>query len=324
MYELPDGSQIVRKASKPSDSPGPWALETLRREILYFSELPPKVAALFPPLLSAWGQADDTESVGYEIPYYGEHISVAERIARDSPSAVEAEAFQEALASMIFEQLHEPMEPTESMASHLKDTIHTAIEELAKVEKFRQIVEGRSLCINEISMTGLRQQWATVSAGPLLEALDREASVRLHGDLILENVLCSAHEDAWWTDLRLIDPVSVAGIAAGPALFDLVKYESYASGELLAIRSETCQAGHDSEDRYQFTWDHSPLLIQPYAAKRWHQTFRKQHGPVTPGLYHLLDAYFSLVMAVNTSGTQQWARVLKACLALQASLNVPK
>ena len=40
-------------------------------------------------------------------------------------------------------------------------------------------------------------------------------------------------------------------------------------------------------------------------------------GEIWGGLAAMLVAYFSLVMARNTTGIHQWARVLKAALSLE-------
>ena len=59
--------------------------------------------------------------------------------------------------------------------------------------------------------------------------------------------------------------------------------------------------------------------------------FRKDyislHGKIDPHHYQLIDAYFSLVMARNTTGLHQFARVLKGCQCLaragEENLNGP-
>ena len=282
--------------------------------------LPSAATELFPPLLDAWGHEGDNagNEVGYEIPYYQDHVSVAERITNTPPPPHEAIAFQEALGIALFDRLHGPATPSESISQHVATTISDAIEKLSSLDSFRPIIESKSIRINDSEMPGLRQLWAQATS----HDLDALPCVRLHGDLILENILCPAGESPWWQDLILIDPVSVAGISTGPALFDLVKYESYASGELIAIRSERCEALELEPGSYRFTWQ----AIPPYTAGQWHARIRHHYetiyGPVPPSLYALLEAYFSLVMAVNTKGTQQWARMLKGTLALADSLHV--
>jgi hypothetical protein len=137
IYERPDGQHIVRKASKPTDQPGPWALETLRREILYLVNLPPSATELFPPLLDAWGHKEGNESndIGYEIPYFQDHVSVSERIASSPPSQQEAAAFQDALGIALFDRLHVPTPAQESISEHVDSTISDAIEKLSRPQK---------------------------------------------------------------------------------------------------------------------------------------------------------------------------------------------
>jgi hypothetical protein len=126
----------------------------------------------------------------------------------------------------------------------------------------------------------------------------------------------------------MIDPVSVAGVMCGPPVFDVVKYVSYATGELLALRSEWvevdeheaagCQGYH-----FRIRWEDPALL--PFRTRDWHsrflRAFEARRGPVDRRLYELIDGYFSIAMAVNTAGTQRRARLLKATAAFNAVLN---
>ncbi|MFP6882342.1 MAG: hypothetical protein VCA34_15410, partial [Roseibacillus sp.] len=135
--------------------------------------------------------------------------------------------------------------------------------------------------------------------------------VLLHGDLILENIL--------WPPLLLIDPVSVAGLTSGHPLFDLMKYESYASGELFAIREESVTAGPRGAG-FLFKIDWGNARLAPFRQfdlrSRFRAGYERRHGKIDHALYSLLDGYFSLVMARNTTGTHQWARVIKGCQCL--------
>ena len=117
--------------------------------------------------------------------------------------------------------------------------------------------------------------------------------------------------------LVLIDPVSVAGVASGPPLFDLVKYESYATGVLPALRFGWLDVGgFDGGDDYwtQVRWQSAELA--PFLTFDWHTRFRRafeaKYGPVERRAFHLIDGYFNVAMAVNTNGTQRRARLLKA------------
>ena len=319
IYQTAEGP-VVRKASKDSNTSGPWARKTLQTEIRYLQELPDAAAKWFPPLLRAWGdQSDPSPTVGYEIPFYEDHLNLAQYIAQGKATPEHGDRFQTTLAKVLFEELYAPVERSQSLASHLLHTLGEAANTLGQIPPFRDPVTSQ-IEINGRTLPGLQCQLRRLSQSGLARRLDQITPVRLHGDLILENILVPVAADRWWERLLLIDPVSVAGIHAGPPLFDLVKYESYASGELLAIRSQTCTAEAVGPGRYRYAWDHRSPALAPYHGGRWHGTFRRhfeeRHGPMDRELYHLLDAYFSLVMAVNTSGKQQRARLLKSLLAL--------
>lgn len=183
-----------------------------------------------------------------------------------------------------------------------------------------RLVRAEAIRLNGASQAGPRTAFArAVADGALVAALDAEPQVRLHGDLFLENMLWRTAEAAAGNSPRLvlIDPVSVAGVMGGPPLFNLVKYESYATGELPALRSEWVEvAGFDGSDdyRYRVRWDSAELA--PFRRLDWHTRFRRafeaRYGPVDRRAYHLIDGYFSVAMAVNTGGTQRRARLLKA------------
>lgn len=323
LYESPQGNQVVRKTSKARGKSGPWARQTLRKEIRYLKQLPLDAAPLFPPVLRSWGEnADDTGETGYEIPFYSDRINLAERLTHEEIDRNTAALFQTKLADCLFDRLYLPVPREMSLASHVRETLSEAIGTLATVTPLENLIQGREIVVNERPGPGLERLWQDLGQIGVIDRLDEGPWVKLHGDLILENILCPRKGEApWWEDLVFIDPVSVAGVAAGPPLFDLVKYESYATGELPAIRSEWCTAGPEAPGRYRFAWDHEHPVIAPYRDGVWRTTFRQcfenRFGPVDEELYHLLDAYFSLVMAVNTQGIQQWARVLKGILALR-------
>ncbi len=344
-----DGETVVRKsvhASPEGTASPPWAVETLRREIVYLKELPPRARKLFPPVLQSWGTAPhQPQSPGYEMPFYADRIHVAHLLGQTRVPRREAEAFQTALARRLFDDLHadadtappsgmappastsapESAHPSASPLSlHVHETLRETTRRLAENETFRPLVDAASLTINGRQHPGLQRALTLLEADAPWSRLDSMPAVRLHGDLILENILCRRDDPRWWKDFLLIDPVSVAGVHIGTPLFDLVKYESYASGELPAIRSELCIAGTDGPRSYHFAWDHRHPDLAPYAGGVWHCRYREGYtdrwGAPDQDLIHLLEAYFSLVMAINTAGRQQWARVLKGLLALDLIL----
>lgn len=74
VIELADGSHRVRKRNKGAAAPGPWGVESLRREIRYLMTLPPRVVTVLPPVLACWdGESGRAPDIGYEMPFYARH-----------------------------------------------------------------------------------------------------------------------------------------------------------------------------------------------------------------------------------------------------------
>lgn len=314
----PDGALRVRKESKEGASAAPWAEQALRNEIQYIRALPDSLRPWFPSLLDTWEAAG--EPVAYEIPYYEDREDFAHLVLSGAVGQEQCGVMQEQLVAVVLEGLHQtPPCRRDCFASHVDSVLLDTLDSLATNASFRPVVERPSLLINDREVAGMRVSLDRVREIGLFARLEAADSVLLHGDLILENIL--------WSPLLLIDPVSVAGLASGPALFDLVKYESYATGELYAIRQELVWAGiRDGRFFFEVDWD-APSLAS-YRRLDLTSLFRagyeSVHGAVDPALYALIDAYFSLVMARNTRGSQQWARVLKGCLSLAEAAGAPR
>jgi len=327
LIQLDDGSLRVRKASKGTCAPGPWGTDTLRAEMRYMTTLPAGAAKHFPKVLAAW---DDGPRLGYEMSYLEGAQDVA-AIARSSGmSQPEADAFQDRLGVVVFDLLHQPVVPARSLAAHVRAAAEHALARLARQGEFSPLVGAQTVSVNGQRVSGPhRAMRQLVEEGTLLRALDGSPQVRLHGDLFLENILLPAGgaDAGHGGGLTLIDPVSVAGVFEGTPLFDLVKYESYATGELPAMRSEKVRIegfdGRSGGDYVYRVLEDDPA-IQPFRRVDWHGRFRaayvRKYGGIGLGVYHLLDAYFALVMALSTRGLHRRARVLKATLALNDAL----
>jgi hypothetical protein len=376
VIELADGSRRVRKRTKGA-AHGPWGVESLRREIRYLQSLSAQARVVFPPLLATWDDRhDETPDIGYEMPFYADHVDAGELARRGAIEQDEIDALQDALAEAVLVRLHEPAGIEEALASHVRSVVEHAWSELESDPNLRPLIDAPDIELNGRRAHGPRVAFARIAnETAALAALDAGPWVRLHGDLFLENILWrprSANDEgahlravsrnvgpslakaAVVARLRcatarqanddpaigggapsseaprliLVDPVSVAGVTCGPPVFDLVKYESYATGELLALRSECVDvAGFDAgapPGRYHFRirWDDAALL--PLRAHDWCTRFRRafeqKHGVVDRRLYRLIDGYFSAAMAVNTRGVQRRARLLKATAEFNAVL----
>jgi hypothetical protein len=333
IVQLGDGSLRVRKSSKGDAPPGPWGVAALRKEIAYLSTLPERARAAFPPLLAAWDDASvDPPQVGYEIPFYADHLDAGALARKRALAQPEIDQFQDALVDLVLERVHAPAPSgAEPLSAHVASVVGHALGALEADPDLASLVRAESIRLNGAPQAGPRAAFARASAdSAVLAALDAVPQVRLHGDLLLENVLWRrpdpAPSPAVGPQLLLIDPVSVAGVTSGPPLFDLVKYESYATGELAALRSEWVDVGgFDGGDDYAYRVRWQSAELAPFRSVDWHTRFRRafdaKYGPVDGRAYRLIDGYFSVAMAVNTGGTQRRARLLKATQDFNAAAS---
>lgn len=333
VVQMPNNSLRVRKQSKPLNADQIWGLESLRREITYLQNQPDTPARVFPPLLDTWDQpkADGSPNVGYEIPFLAGHRDMGSLARETIPNQTEVDEFQSRLADALLHHVHLPANDASPLSVHLVEAVTDALTGLGHDPLFAQLLEADQINLNGKPMRGPRAAWEKITSDSgLLTSLDEVPAVQLHGDLFLENIL--------WTDaspsdgtprLVLIDPVSVAGVISGPAVFDLVKYESYAKGELPALRSEWVDVSGFNPDNpgtdYQYTINWAEVGLRSYRQRDWcsilQQKFVDHHGPINRQHYQLIDGYFSVAMALNTSGKQRQARLLKAVIEFDGALK---
>jgi hypothetical protein len=326
LIRLPDGSLRVRKVSKGTGSPGPWGVATLRREIQYLRSLPAGAAELFPPLLAAW---DDGKQLGYEMSYIADSADAGKLAQNDTFDQQQADGLQNKLGEAVFERLHVPVRSGCSLAAHVRQTVTDALARLHQQREFTSLIDLETIEVNGNRVAGARSAWQRLLKRPkALTGLEAGPQVRLHGDFFLENVLLTKQADGsfWPGPITLIDPVSVAGICQGHPMFDLVKYESYATGELPAMRSEKVECkGFDqpAAGRYAYRVCREDPAIQPFARIDWHGRLRShflaKYGEIDRCVYHLLEAYFAIAMALCTEGRHRQARVLRTVMALDAA-----
>jgi len=318
-----DGSLCVRKSSKGDAPEGPWGIAALRREIEYLSTLPEEARTAFPALLRAWDEPP--AHVGYEIPFYPEHRDAGEFAKSGALGQPEIDSYQDLLAELLLRRVHVPQAPFgPPLSEHVQEVVEHSLAALERDAELAPLINAAAVRLNGEEHAGPRAAFARAKSDQALFAeLDRAPQVRLHGDFFLENTLWRRSESGDAPRLLLIDPVSVAGVSAGPPLFDLVKYESYATGELVALRASWVTTGGfdgESEYSYRVNWEQSELT--PFRTLDWHRRFRRafeaKYGAVDRRTHRLIDGYFSVAMAVNTSGTQRRARLLKATLDFDA------
>lgn len=328
LLALPDGSQRVRKTTKGT---GPWGVHTLRAEIQYLRALPPGVAGYFPTVLAAWGTNPADAIVGYEMPYFAGWRELGGLIREGSQFQRDADTIQDALADIVFKRLHRPEPSRPTFAAHIEQVLHDALAQLDRDPEFSPLIRAHEIMLNGRPATGPGRALQRLQAhGELMRILGHTPAVQLHGDLLHENILWNPNPPAGLSNLILLDPVSVAGVWQGPPLFDLVKCEGYATGELYALRTGRVLAGPDASAAgprlaYQFRVRWEDPGLRPFRIVDWHSRFRAshvaRHGAIDRGVCRILDAYFALVMALNTQGLLRWARALKATECLDQALS---
>ncbi|MEO6002259.1 MAG: phosphotransferase [Opitutus sp.] len=331
VVELPDGSSRVRKSNNAAAAAQPWGVESLRREICYLTTLPPHAAAVLPPVLACWDrQRNGGPDLGYETPFYSRHRDAGAFAQSGELVQSEIDEFQEALAHAVLDRLHDPLTAPALLSEHIVTTMREGLKRLSQDElPLVPLIDAPAIALNGRPALGPRAALEqVVSATDVLAVIDAAPSVRLHGDLFLENILWrSATVPSDEPRLILIDPVSVAGISCGPPIFDLVKYQSYATGELLGLRTARVEVSGIGGATHEYRWRirTEDAALQPFRQRDWYRKFRRafevRHGAPDARLGHLIDAYFSVAMAVNTTGLQRQARLLKATSELNALLG---
>lgn len=328
LLELPGGSLRVRKTTKGT---GPWGVHTLRAEIQYLRALPPGVADYFPAVLAAWGTNPADTAVGYEMPYFAGWRDLGSLMREGNLFQRDADAIQDRLAGIVFKHLHRPEPPRATFATHIDQVLRDALAQLDRNPEFSPLIRAQEILLNGRIAVGPGRALQRLQAhGELLRLLGQTPAVQLHGDLLHENILWNPNPPAGASHLLMVDPVSVAGVWQGSPLFDLVKCEGYATGELFALRTGRVIACPDataagSRPAYQFRVRWEDAELRPFRIVDWHTRFRAahvaRHGDIDRSACRIIDAYFALVMALNTQGLLRWARVLKATECLDQALS---
>ena len=335
MIELADGSQRVRKRSKGATAERPWGPESLRREIRYLKTASSRSTSTLPPLLASWDRrVAGAMDVGYEIPFYPDHRDCGTLARAVALGQEEINRFQHELADAVLERLHEPApaDPVrEPLSRHMTGAVRQAFDGLVADPAYAALIEAGQIELNGGRVLGSRAVFEKiVRETNMLAMIDDTPAVRLHGDLHLENIL--------WRPLAvtgaeprliLIDVVSVAGVTFGLPLWDLVKYESYATGELMALRSERVEVAGLGEGtgRYRCRIRTEDPGLAPFLTLDWHAIFRaafvQRHGVLDQRAYRFIHGYFNAAMALNTTGAQRQGRLLRATEDFNAVLGEP-
>jgi len=314
-----DGQPRIRKESRSNKAENqPWARLSLLREINYLKSLEGSAAALFPEFLGSWGEENKRGPIGYEMTFLDGWTDLGDLLQQGHVDHRIIKTLEKNMASMLFNVLYIEQKPSEMLSTHIETAVELAMQHLCGKRELAAIIESGSISINGLAVPGLRHSFDAGRRQGILERLNNGPQVRLHGDLIPENVLIPRSSPLQADELLFIDPVSVAGVSTGHPLFDLVKYESYAQGDLFAIRSGALTATPHANDERLFQLDlkHPEPALENFSRAHLGESLRLEYtrcyGKPDPNLEHLLLGYFSLVMAINTTGNQPLTRTLDA------------
>ena len=171
----------------------------------------------------------------------------------------EIDAFQDALAEALLERVHAPLPANDQpLSEHVRDVVEHALNTLEAEPVLAALIRADSVQLNHQHVAGAargvcadrtrggnhRGARCRASSAAAWRFLSRERPVAAEQDRGDER-RAAAHSHR---------PVSVAGVMRGPPIFDLVKYVSYATGELPALRSEWVDVGgfDDGDDGYPY------------------------------------------------------------------------
>ena len=180
------------------------------------------------------------------------------------------------------------------------------------------LIQAPSVRLNGKIQLGTRAAFtAAMADAALVAALDARPLVRLHGDLFLENMLVRRASDPGGASLMLIESGFGGRRRGGPAAFDLVKYESYATGELPALRAEWIDVGGlraGDDYRYRVRWERpsSPRFSKPRLAPSISPRLRSQVRPRRSSRLPVAGRLLQRGHGGEHGGVQRRARLLKA------------
>jgi hypothetical protein len=308
----------VRKELHRLDAP--WARDVFIKEWQYLCKLP---EGLRPPFVRVIAQCDELlmnppppdRPLWFDMEYLDGYTDVRALLAEGRVSSKDAECIQGLLIDALLNCLyHLPGEPFEvdriiwPVFEQVMDFAERDAELAPYARSPRWVINGRA-------RPNLKQTVPVARADRRArQQFESSPSVRLHGDLFYENVLYRPDPPA----IGLIDPVSVAGVAAGPVVFDRVKFDTWVSGELYALRHgrfEVRAGPGRSPPRVDYVWSADDPVLKELRkvdlASRVLAAMDERTGP-SESAQAILAAYFNLAMVPNTAMPQRLLRYARA------------
>lgn len=313
-----DGRPRVRKELHRLDAP--WARDVFVKEWRYLTGLP---ESLRPPFVSVVDQCDELTDnapptdrpLWFDMEYLDGFTDVRSMLAADDLEQNDADSIQELLATALLDGIYrlpgEPFDAEMIVWPVIEQVLTFALND----DHLSPFARPNALIVNGNVRPNLETTLRAARTDPRVsEQLTSAPSVRLHGDLFYENVLYRPDPPA----IRLIDPVSVAGVDSGPVVFDRVKFASWVSGELYALRHGAFELTTDRNGHppgVEYAWKRGDPVIDNLqrldVGAGVLSAMDKLTGP-SEQAQAVLEAYFNLAMVPNTPMPQRLLRYARA------------
>lgn len=313
-----DGDLRIRKLLHRLDAP--WAREVFIQEWRYLRALPD---TLRPPFVRVLASCDElladpippNRPLWFDMEYLEGFSDVRALLSEGQVGPTDAERIQDLLTDALVRRLYRlPGEPFR--ADRLIWPVFEQVGDFATHDAdLSRYARCENLLINGRPYPNLRKTSPRARTDDRVrQQLDGAPSVRLHGDLFYENVLYRRDPPA----IALVDPVSVAGVASGPVVFDRVKFHSWITGELYVLRHGRFEIRHDASDtacRVEYNWaSGDPVLRELRRVDLSSHVLAAMDLLAGPSeqAQAVLAAYFHLAMVPNTSMPQRLLRYARA------------
>jgi len=313
-----DGQLRVRKELHRLDAP--WARDVFIKEWRTLRGLPESMRPPFVRVLAECGElhADPPppdRTLWFDMEYLDGFTDVRALLRQGPVGLSDAARIQELLVAALIDGLYrlsgEPFKADRIIWPVVEDVLEFARRD----EDLAPYTRADEVAVNGAILPNLPATLPAARAdGRVREQLDATPSVKLHGDLFYENVLYRADPPG----IRLVDPVSVAGVADGPVVFDRVKFDSWLCGELYAVRHRAYDLRADPDSRpprVEYGWaTDDPVLAHLRDVDLGSRVLGAMDELTGPNdeAQAVLHAYFNLAMVPNTPMPQKLLRYARA------------
>ncbi len=317
LIRCPDGLR-VRKQLHRLDAP--WATDVFIREWRYLRDLPD---GLQPPFVRILDQCEGLmcepvpldRPLWFDMEYLEGFTDVRALLSQGQITPADAEHIQDLLIDALMNRLYRLPGRQMSADRTIWPVVDQVLDFAVHDPDLSPYAKADAWTINGVRHPSLHRTTPAAKTDlALRRQIDEAPGVRLHGDLFYENVLYRPNPPA----IGLIDPVSVAGVSEGPIVFDRVKFHTWLTGELYALRHGRFRAEADpggDSPCFSYAWtEDDPVIRGLHAVDLGRRVLARMDERIgdSAAAQALLTAYFNLAMVPNTSMPQRLLRYARA------------